>query len=176
MHLIFKIQNDSTKFSFETLWRKIIKEKIQEPWIKKCTTTYQALRWFFLVASTLSVSQEPNEEWYYCHRDNIKEKVTKNWHFFFGWFLVLLMLDLRSLFFLEGLSFCIFNSTLGIWSINDKLEDELLGIFYFRVETWVYDSFVLLLVSIPIDGAVVKFIFSPWYPTQISFVVYVLKY
>lgn len=97
-------------------------------------------------------------------------------HFFFGWFLVLLMLDLRSLFFLEGLSFCIFNSTLGIWSINDKLEDELLGIFYFRVETWVYDSFVLLLVSIPIDGAVVKFIFSPWYPTQISFVVYVLKY
>ena len=77
----FIFKHDSTKFSFETLWRKIIKEKIQEPWIKKCTTTYQALRWFFLVASTLSVSQEPNEEWYYSYRDNIKEKLQKNWHF-----------------------------------------------------------------------------------------------
>jgi len=78
----FIFKHDSTKFSFETLWRKIIKgKKIQDAWIKKYPTTYQALRWFFLVASTLSVSQEPNEEWYYSYRDNIKEKLQKNWHF-----------------------------------------------------------------------------------------------
>ena len=78
MHLIFKIQNDSTKFNIGKLCEeRSSRNKIQEPWIEKCTTTYQALRWFFLGASTLSVSQEPNEEWYYGHRDNIKEKVTK---------------------------------------------------------------------------------------------------